>query len=161
MKLITRRPSVWTLQAPVVARASREIAASTTAVFGVLADHEAWPHWFPGVKRVEVTGGDGAGVGARRRVTLRGGIRFDEEFVTWQPGEAFGFTVVAMRPRMLRSLNELVTLENLGDDRCRVTYHQGFDPRPWSAWLMRLLAHWIMPKALQSGLAGLDRVSCR
>ena len=157
MKLITRRPAVWTLQAPVVARASREIAASPAAVFDVLADHEAWPQWFRGVKRVEVTGGEGVGVGARRRVTLHGGTRFDEEFVTWQPGEAFGFTVVAMRPRLLRSLNELVTLEDLGGDRCRVTYHQGFDPRPWSRWLVRLLARWILPKALQSALASLSR----
>ena len=161
MTRITRRPAEWTLSAPVVARASREIAASPSAVFDVLADHESWPNWFRAVKRVEVTAGDGAGVGARRRVTLRGGARFDEEFVTWAPAAAFGFTVYAMRPRALRSLNELVTLEDLGGGRCRVTYHQGFDPRPWSAWLVRLLARWIMPKALHSGLAGLERVSRR
>ena len=83
----------------------------------------------------------------------------DQATAFWR--EAFGFTVYAMRPRLLRSLNELVTIDHLGGDRCRVTYRQAFDPRPWSAWLVRLLARWIMPKALTVGLSGLDRVSRR
>lgn len=158
MGLITRRPAAWTMTAPVTARASREIAAAPSTVFAILADHEGWPRWFRPVRRVEVTG-ERTGVGARRRVTLWGGTRFDEEFVTWAPGEALGFTVYAMRPRLVRSLNETVTIDDLGAGRCRVTYHQGIDPRPWSAWLVRLLARWALPKALGVGLAGLDRVS--
>jgi uncharacterized protein YndB with AHSA1/START domain len=157
--LLTRRPADWTLRAPVTVRATREIAVSAADVFAVIADHEGWSTWFANVQRVVVTRGDGQSVGAGRRVTLRGGVTIDEEFLIWDPPRAFGFTVVAMRPRVVRSLNELVTVDDLGGARCRVTYHQGVDPRAGSAWLVRALARWILPKVLGRALASLERVS--
>ena len=37
MSEITRRPAEWTLTAPIIARASRDVAATPAAVFDVLA----------------------------------------------------------------------------------------------------------------------------
>jgi len=151
------QPAGWVEHAPIVAEATVEIAAPPERVWAVIADHERWPAWFPGVSRVEITGGDGIGLDATRRVTLRGGTRFDERIIIWEPGHAFGFTVVAMRPRVFRSLNERVTLDDLGDGRTRVTYRQGFDTSRWFAPVLQRLARKRLPASLQAGLAGLAR----
>lgn len=153
MAEITRRPMEWMDEAPLRVVESRRIAASADEVFAVLADHEAWPEWFAGLTRVEVTGA-AEGVGAERRVHVRGLGAFDEEFLVWEPGRAFGFSVLAMARPVFRTLNELITIEPDGGE-VRVTYTQAFDPKPWISPIMRLSARTTLPRALRRGLDGL------
>ncbi len=153
MKPIDRQPMKWMADAPIKVSQSRDIDAEADAVFAVLADHERWPDWFKALSSAEVTGA-ASGVGAERRVTVGGLGAFDEEFLTWEPGKAFGFSVVAMQRPVFNTLNELITIEPRGDG-VRVTYTQAFEPKLLLFPIMRVAAKTSLPRALRKGLEGL------
>lgn len=129
MKPTTAQPDEWIEQAPHRCSASKELGATTAQVWEVLADHKSWPEWFDAVSEVTVTG-PASGVGARRRVRLPG-LVIDEEFVAWDVGERFAFTAMALSRGLFDSINERVTLDDLGDGRSRITYVQAFAPKRW------------------------------
>ncbi len=141
MKPLTRRPPEWTDAAPVHISATRELAASPDEVFAALADHESWPRWFAAVSKVERFGEPTEGLGSRRRVFLGRRFRVEEEFIEWEPGRTWGFTVTGASmggARWVRSVNERVTIEALDDDTTRVTYLQAIEPAGWLSPLLRL-----------------------
>ncbi|MGH9033486.1 MAG: SRPBCC family protein [Acidimicrobiia bacterium] len=122
-------PDSWIEQAPKRCSASREIAASPSAVWEVLADHESWPQWFPVVQEMTVTGA-ASGVGARRRVRLPG-LVLEEEFLAWEVGSRYAFRAVSASRRMFASINERVTIEGRRGGGSLVTYDQAFAPSWW------------------------------
>jgi uncharacterized protein YndB with AHSA1/START domain len=129
MGQMTPRSSEWAESAPVRIQATRDMRAEAAAVFAALADHDSWPRWFEQVSRVESIGDRPGGIGARRRVELEGNHVFEEEFVAWEPGRRWGFTILSSSLGGLRSGVELVTLERSGEGRCRVTYTMALDPK--------------------------------
>jgi hypothetical protein len=137
MRATERRPIDWAERAPLVVQATATSAAPPDAVFAVLADHERWPEWFRNVKRVEVTG-PREGVGAQRRVHVPGAA-FEEEFIVWDVGSRWSFTVTAARPRILRALVEDCRLTST-DGGTHIDYRMCFEPTTWSGPVMRLLA---------------------
>ena len=145
----------WNDRAPVRLQVSRPVEASAAAVFAVLADHERWPEWFDVLSKVEVTGAS-TGVGARRRVHLKGLGAFDEEFYAWEEGREFGFSVVSASVPALKAANELVTISDRPDGNgVTVTYLQALELTWWSSPLIGLVR-----RRLLSGLrAGLDSLS--
>lgn len=155
---MTPQPPEWTDQAPVKISASREIIASPNEIFTALADHESWPQWFSQLTKVERYGDLQEGVGSNRRVFIKR-IEVDEEFVLWEPGTVWEFTVLETRgaPRLLNSLNERVSIQQLSPDRCRVTYLMAFGPRPRLTWLFDKVLRKGLTKNLRGALAGLDR----
>jgi uncharacterized protein YndB with AHSA1/START domain len=158
MGALERRSLEWMDDAPVRVSVTRHIDASAADVFAVLADHETWPEWFGSLESVEVTGA-ASGVGAERRVMVKGLGGFDEEFIAWEPGEAFGFAVLAMDRPIMKALNELVTIEPDGDG-VSVTYIQAFDPKWWLLPVWKLAAKTSLPRAVGKGLDGLaERVT--
>lgn len=126
MTPITPRPLEWVDHAPVLATATRAIPASPDAVWAVLADHERWPEWFSGLKAVETTANGGQGVGGGRRVHL-GPIAVDEEFLAWEPGRRFAFTVTHSSGKGVKSLVEDIRITPSGDDGCSITYTMALD----------------------------------
>lgn len=129
MATLTKQPAEWIHSAPIQASATREIDASPAEVFEALCDHESWPEWFKTIKKVERFGSIETGVGSNRRVFINDRMPVDEEFNVWEPNTAWGFTVLALKLPILNSMNELVTIEDLGDSRSRVTYTMGLDPK--------------------------------
>jgi uncharacterized protein YndB with AHSA1/START domain len=129
-----RQPD-WIDTAPIRIESTRVIAAEPDLVWAVIADHRSWTEWFAGVRRVEVTGA-AEGVGGQRRVTISGGLRFDEVFTAWEPGSHFAFTVGGMRPPLMVSMAESVRLEPV-EDGTSVSYRQGWEPRRAVDWLWR------------------------
>lgn len=127
MKQITRHDLGWLADAPLVLRSSRRIAVAPDAVWERIADHASWPDWWAGLKTVE-PGDPAAGVGGTRTVGLVGGITIAEEFLAWEENRRFAFVVTHMKPKIIRSLVEEVTLEPTGDGVTDVTYTQGWDP---------------------------------
>jgi uncharacterized protein YndB with AHSA1/START domain len=125
---LTRRTLDWIDEAPVRITARAVSSAPPDAVFAVLADHERWPEWFPAVRRVTVLG-RAEGVGARRRVAIRGAT-VDEEFIVWEPGRRWSFTGTAARPRFTRSLVEDCRLESTPDGGTAIDYTMYLDPPP-------------------------------
>ena len=155
MKPIDPRPLDWIDDAPVQVSVARDIAATPDEVWAIVAQHEAWPDWFPSVEAVDVVG-MAEGVGGERRVTVKGLGVLDEEFNAWEPGHRFGFTVVSMSRPSLASLNELITIEpsTVGS---LVTYQQGFHPKWWISPIIKRAARARIPDVLLGALANLER----
>jgi uncharacterized protein YndB with AHSA1/START domain len=116
----------WIHVAPLSITARAESSAAPAEVFAVLADHERWPEWFPSVRKVTVLG-PAEGVGARRRVAVRGAT-VDEEFIVWEPGVRWSFTGIAARPGFTKSLVEDCRLEALDSGGTAITYTMYLDP---------------------------------
>lgn len=152
VKPTTKQPDSWVDEATNRCEARIEVAATPERIWEVLADHESWPEWFTAIDTVEVTGA-ASGIGAERRVTLPGMV-IDEEFVAWEPGRRFAFTVVGMSKPVFDTLNERVTIEDLGNGRCEVTYIQAFKPKAWFA-LPFLVVKRQFRRGLHRGLKGL------
>jgi hypothetical protein len=126
MSGLTMQTLDWIERAPLQIAAHAESTASPERVFAVLADHERWPEWFPNVRRVEVIGAR-EGVGARRRVVVLG-MSFDEEFIAWDVGARWTFSVYEAKPRFTRSLVEDCVLTPLPDGGTSITYTMYMDP---------------------------------
>ncbi len=151
MKPLVERPDEWMETAPVRIRAERVLDATPAQVWERIADHETWPEWLDAVSAVEVTGARDA-VGGGRRVKA-GPILMEEKFTRWDPEHAFGFTITAMSRRLVKSMNERVTLEPVGSGT-RVVYEQAIDPSAVMGLLLKAVQGRV---AAQLG-AGLDRL---
>ena len=150
----------WTDTAPVKISATREVPATADAVFAALADHETWPEWFDAVDRVERIGDLNEGVGSKRRVFLaRQRIKIDEEFIEWDPGNVWSFTVLeANGPfRLLETLNERITIQTTGPERARVTYLMAMKPTRGAGVLFDKVVRRGQEKRLAKALEALGR----
>ncbi|GJM37469.1 MAG: hypothetical protein DHS20C19_08360 [Acidimicrobiales bacterium] len=138
MGTLKPQPPEWIHEAPFIASETRDLYASPAEVFTALADHENWPKWFTNIDRIERFGDESDGVGSKRRVHINKRVAIDEEFNVWEPNERWGFTILSATIGGLNSMNELVTIEDLGDDRSRVTYTMGIDAKMLVAPLLKL-----------------------
>jgi carbon monoxide dehydrogenase subunit G len=155
MAKLTTQPPEWIHTAPIQITATREMSATADEVFAALADHETWPEWFPSIQRVERFGDLHEGLGSNRRVFINKRVVIDEEFNVWEPGKQWGFAVVASSVGGLRHMSELVTIEDIGNDRVRVTYTMGIEPKPVLAPILRIAKRGV-EKNLEKALAGLE-----
>ena len=151
MKPITARPLEWIDHAPVQVTRTRRIAASRDRVWDVIADHARWPEWFDALTLVEPLE-PAEGVGGHRRVHIRS-IAVEEEFLAWEPGVRFAFTVTHSTKPGIRSMVEDVRLVPDGDVATTVSYTQAIDPV--GARLTAPLVRRIAARNLDAGLAGL------
>lgn len=151
MKPITPRTLDWMDQAPVLATRTRRIAATPDRVWAAIADHEGWVEWFGPITAVERIG-DGEGVGGGRRVHIKS-IAVEEEFLAWEPGARFAFTVTRANRSGIRSMVEDVRLTPEGDTATTVAYTQAIDPM--GARVTAPLLRRVIPRTIDRGLAGL------
>jgi len=158
MKPLVPRPIEWIGDAQVRIAARAVSAAAPAEVFGILADHERWADWFPSIRSVQVLG-PAAGVGARRRVVLRGAT-IEEEFIVWQPGVRWAFTGTAASPRILRSLVEDCRLEVTGDGGTTSRYGMYLDAPRHLRPLVRAMAGTLQANC-NRGLANLAERATR
>jgi len=156
-KNLQTRPPEWIHQAPVKVSVAREMWATPDVIFDALCDHESWPEWFSSIRKVERIGEQREGVGSRRRVTINRRFSVDEEFNVWDPGKAWGFTVYEASIGAIRSLNELVEIQAISDERTRVTYTMGFDPGPVFAALLKAGGKRALKRNLANALDHLGR----
>jgi len=154
-KKLQTRPPEWIHSAPVKVSAAREMGATPQEVFAALCDHESWPEWFNTIQKVERLGDQREGIGSRRRVFVSNRFSIDEEFNVWEADKAWGFTVYEASLGVFRTLNELVEIQVIADDRTRVTYTMGFDPNPVVGLVVRLGAKRVMRKKLRDALDNL------
>lgn len=152
MKPMTPRPLEWIDTAPVRGSRSRRIHAPAETVWAAIADHEGWARWFPNITRVE-PGDQAEGVGGTRVVHIGDALAAAEEFVAWEPGRRFSFTLVGASRGPLRSMNEDVRVTPDGPSACTVSYTMGID-LPGARILAPLLAP-VLRKVIGGGLAGL------
>ena len=155
MAYLERREPDWIPSAPIVVRQVRTIGASSHTVWGLIADHEAWPNWFPALDKIEVAGA-ASGVGGRRVATV-GPRAIGEVFTAWEPDRRFAFAVID-GPGFLEALAESIEIEADDDRSCTVTYLQGFEPRRGFGWLVRGLQSRLTTE-LGKGIDGLVRAA--
>lgn len=154
MRPTTPRTLDWIDHAPVSVTRTRVVAASPDAVWDVIADHTAWPDWFAGLRRVDV-GSTSTGVGGTRTVHLTG-LSVSEEFLAWDPGAHFAFTVTGTSRTVVRSMIENVELSRSGAATA-VSYTMALDPI--GGRLTAVALRPVVGVVLQRGLAGLARVA--
>ena len=153
MRPLVRKTLDWIPEAPVCVTRSVRIPVPVERVWDTIADHESWPQWFGALAGVERIG-TGEGVGGARRVHLKG-LTVEEEFLAWEPGRRFAFTVVRATRPGIRSMVEDVRLDPDGDDATTVHYTQAIDPL--GARLLAPLLRRALGRTLDAGLAGLRR----
>lgn len=155
MKPTTPRTLDWIESAPLAVTRTRVIAAPPEDVWDVIADHAAWPEWFSGLKSVD-PGSTSTGVGGTRTVHLAG-LSVAEEFLAWDPGAHFAFTVTGASRAVVRSLVESLVLSRGDDDTTLTSYTMAIDPvgGKVTATVMRPA----VGQVLNRGLTGLARVA--
>lgn len=151
MKPLTRQTLDWIDRAPVRVTRTRRIAVTADRVWDALADHERWPEWFTTITSVEVLG-SGEGIGGRRRVRIRS-LAVEEEFLAWEPGRRFAFTVTHASVGGIRSMVEDLQLTPAGDTATTVSYTQAVEPV--AARIIAPLLRRSLGRALDGGLASL------
>lgn len=151
MKPTMPRALDWMEQAPVCVTRTRRIAADPDRVWAAIADHEGWSDWFGPITKVERIG-SGEGVGGGRRVHIKS-LSVEEEFLAWEPGARFAFTVVRANRSGIRSMVEDVRLSPEGDTATTVSYTQAIDPI--GAVVTAPILRRVIPKTIDNGLAGL------
>lgn len=139
--------------APVRATRTRRLAVPVDRVWETIADHEGWARWFGAITKVERIG-TGEGVGSGRRVHLKGGVQAEEEFLAWEPGVRFAFTLTASSMPGLRSMVEDVQLQPDAGGTI-VSYTQAADPA--GARLMVPVLRRALPLGIEGGLKGLAK----
>ncbi len=120
-----------------------ELACSPARLFEILEDPDSWPHWAPGIARVEWT--SPLGVGATRTVSFRGAGQIEEKFDVWEPGRLLAFHVERGSDPIFWSFAERYAIEARPGGRCQLTWTVAYTPRdrfarlhPWVRPAMRV-----------------------
>ena len=122
----------WTSDAPESFHNEAILEATPDEVFALLADTDSWARWFPEFEGAYwLTDGE-PGVGARRVAELDI-MDVREEFLAWEPGERFAFTVTGMTLPLATRLVEDYRMAPHGDGQCEFTWDVYFEPR----WFLR------------------------
>ena len=153
MRALTPRSLEWTDTAPVRASASRRILAEPDAVWAVIADHPGWTEWFQQISRVE-PGTPAEGIGGTRTVQT-GPVTVEEEFLAWDPGRRFAFTVTHSSKPGIHSMNEDIRLTPDGAGATTVTYTMALEPV--GARFLRPVLEPVLRRTLRGALAGLAK----
>lgn len=130
----------------------RDVALARQDAWRIIADNASWPSWFPGIAVCETIGEPASGLGSKRHVKGRG-LDVTERFIVWEPGAAWGFTILSMKRSFASRMAERVSLADAGDGRTRITYLMAIEPKPWARWMRPLLtagAQRVLGKALQN-----------
>ncbi len=152
MRALTPRSLEWTDSAPVRPVVDRRMAVGADAVWEVVADHEHWGEWFTQIDAV-IPGDPSSGVGGTRTVRI-GRSEVEEEFLAWEPGRRFAFTVTHASVPGIRSMNEDIRLTPDGPDATTVTYTMAIDPVGGA--VLRPLLTPLLRRNLEAALAALE-----
>jgi carbon monoxide dehydrogenase subunit G len=98
-----------------------ELAVTPEQLWEVLDDADAWPKWAKVITNVEWTSPEPHGVGTTRTVTMLGGLKGEEEFLSWEPGEQMAFRFNAASTRAIKAFAELYTIRPT-DQGCHLTW---------------------------------------
>ena len=110
--------------APLQTRISATVAAPADVVFSVLADDDNWSHWCSLIRGCGAVGDRPQGVGYIRFVDV-GWLKIEEEFIVWEPGRAWYFTLTRSNSRVFQALVEGATLEPVDTGATQITWRIG------------------------------------
>ncbi len=130
------------------------VAATPEEVWGVLADNERWPEWFPAAKSCHTTSDEAEGVGSTRWIHFDL-FKVNERFVGWDPPNLWAFTILDANLPGIVSVVEQAIIDPVGDHETRVTYTLGADLAPYMRPLAPVL-RWRLGSLFKKGLPGIE-----
>ena len=110
-------------------RVEETLGVAREALFAVLTDHEGYSR-FSGVSRCELLRAghpERNGIGALRRVHIKGGIVLDEEIVEYDAPKSYEYRIRRARPLPMRHTLGRVELEAIEGSRTKVVWTSKFD----------------------------------
>lgn len=143
-------------KAPVIFQYEQEIPTSPEILFAIFEDEFSWPKWVPGIAKVDWTSPRPFGLNTTRTVTFMGGMEVYERFIAWEPGKEMSFCFTGTTQRIWSAFGEHYKVEDLGGNRCKLTWTVAYEPRFIFAKIHFLVAP-IMKKALGSFMDSLSR----
>jgi uncharacterized protein YndB with AHSA1/START domain len=156
MTPVRREELAFVDAAPVTFSVYRDFAVPPERLFDALADAPGWATWVSIVRRATWTSEPQGGVGSTRRLTLRGGVVLDEEFVVWERPHRWGFVIIGSNVPTFRAAVEVAELEGSADGGTHLRYRGGAEfvagLRPFNRILTLIL-----PEILDRSLAQLNR----
>lgn len=154
----------WLDRAPKVLSFSGEIPGSAETIWHELAnDASTWPAWFPQVASARYVDPPGTtpALGSRRYVELKGGGKFLETIIAFEPGARYTWRVDSSSLPAFAALVEDWAVEPVdtaaagGSERAQVTWTFAFQPRLLFQ-LAGLFASKGMERAFTQALANLE-----
>lgn len=133
-----------------------DLAITPEQVFEVLADETSWPHWATVITDVTWTSPPPRAVGTTRRVTMRGGIVGDEEYLAWTPFEHMAFRFNEASTRSIAAFAEDYRVVPIATG-CHLTWVMAMKPRGVAARLGMSLGGPVMGWLFQRFLHNLRR----
>jgi uncharacterized protein YndB with AHSA1/START domain len=115
-------------KAPYVIRNEAELDAPPERVFDVWADIDEWPKWFSDIRKGTWDTPPPHGAHSRREVVLNL-LSVREQFLAWDPGRRYAFTMTACTLPLAHSIVEDYQLEALPGGRSRLVWEVRFDLR--------------------------------
>ena len=130
-----------------------DLAAPPDKVFEVFADCSTWAKWFPDVVRAEWATDPPHGLGSRRVVKLKT-LSAREEFIAWEPGKRYTFSVYALSIPLLRRMAEDYQLVPKGDGETTLLWNVYYEPRRFLRPFNRLVRP-VFQRMFNRGMKGL------
>jgi hypothetical protein len=128
-----------------------EIAAPAARVWALMRGFGDVMSWMQGLERCEL---EGSGVGAVRTITMAGGFQIQERLESFDDAQrSFSYSIVAGSRLPMRDYLSTVKLRDAAPDRCEISWHGRFDPRPGSEAATRQMVRGIYT----NGIAGLRK----
>ena len=107
---------------------SAELPVSPAVLFDIFEDPASWPKWAPGIGKVVWTSPKPYDVGTTRTVIFWGGMEVYEDFVKWERGKEMAFLFSGTTQEVFGRFGEHYRVEDLGGDRCRLTWTVCYEP---------------------------------
>lgn len=115
--------------APIRIVSEIDLPCSPESLFRCFNDAEAWSRWVDVIKKVEWTSPRPFGVGTTRNVEMPGGMVAYEEFLAWDEPRHMAFRFNQFTQKFVNAFGEDYQVTDLGNDRCRLVWTVGIDPK--------------------------------
>jgi uncharacterized protein YndB with AHSA1/START domain len=140
--------------APVRVVETVDVPASPQRVFEALNDPAAIGAWWRGAGRIEWVSHEPRGVGSVRMISPSRGLRLEETFIGWDPGQLWACTITAASIPLFATYVIRVDLDEQQTDATRLTWTSAVAPSRLGRLAGPVFAR-IVRRTIRRGLAGL------
>ena len=154
-------------EAPICIESEITLPCSAADLFRCFEDADAWADWVSAIRKVEWTSAKPFQAGTTRTVFMPGGMVAYEEFIAWDAPRHMAFRFNQFNRNFLSAFAEDYRVTDLDDNRCRLLWTVGVEPKGGPGWLSLLLKPIIarnlrgISKALEQYMRGEGRRFCR
>ena len=130
MATVAPQEPAWVPKAPIQINETASIAARPAEVWNVLADNSTWVDWFPGFTHCASITDAPHQAGSIREVK-QDQFTVKEKITNWEPGRHWAMTVTEIRPGLLASMAETVSLTEAEPGLTSIEWNIGVATKWW------------------------------